>query len=76
MGKDSNGNPHIKEVEAYLPWSSRKYFEPFMDAAGEIDIKQVPESLLKMIGYRIPTEDKYSMLPLKVKGILTISSWW
>ena len=27
-----------------------------------------------MIGYRIPTEDKYSMLPLVVKGFLPASA--
>ena len=60
----------IKEVECMLPWSSRKYFEPFMGNKGYIDIKKVPEPLLNMVGYRIPTEDKYSMLPLKVAGFL------
>ena len=28
------------------------------------------EEMLKAIGYRIPTEDKYSMIPMKVKGFL------
>ena len=60
----------LKEVQAKLPWYSKKYFEPLMDENGEIDITKVPEPLLKMVGYRIPTEDKYSMLPLKVTGFL------
>ena len=29
---------------------------------------------MDMIGYRIPTEDKYSMLPLRVVGFLPSSS--
>jgi hypothetical protein len=68
---DDNGTPTaIEEVECMLPWSSKKHFKPFMDDNGNIDIKKVPEPLLKMIGYRIPTEDKYSMLPLKVVDFL------
>jgi len=38
-----------------------------------LDIKRMEEEcpdLLKMVGYRIPTENKYSMLPLKVVGFL------
>lgn len=31
---------------------------------------EVWESMSKVIGYRIPTEDKYSMVPLKIKGFL------
>jgi hypothetical protein len=31
--------------------------------------KECPE-LLEAIGYRIPTEDKYSMVPLIIKGFL------
>lgn len=32
--------------------------------------KDVWESMSKVIGYRIPTEDKYSMLPLKIMGFM------
>ena len=71
---DENGKMRLVEVECKLPWSSRKYFEPFMDDNGNIDVQKIKDSgnedLLKMIGYRIPTEDKYSMLPLKVTGFL------
>ena len=40
---------------------------------GEIDIQLMEKSnpkLLQMIGYRIPTESKYSMVPLKIVGFL------
>lgn len=77
-----NEDGSIKGAECYLPFYTKKYFEPFMvdikDKDGkvigqEVDIeaikKQDPE-LLKIIGYRIPTEDKYSMIPLIIKGFL------
>ena len=35
-----------------------------------LDIDKVPEDLKRMVGYRIPTENKYSMLPLRVVGFL------
>lgn len=34
----------------------------------------IPKGMLDMIGYRIPTEDKYSMQPCKVKGFLPRSA--
>ena len=67
----SEDGKSLKHVEAVMPHYSKKYFEPFMDENGEIDIakieKENPE-LLEAISYRIPTEDKYSMLPIKIKG--------
>lgn len=45
----------------------------FMDKDGIIDVKAIEKvnpDLLQMIGYRIPTEDKYSILPLKIAGFL------
>lgn len=72
-------------VECYLPAWSKKFFKEFVVERTEIndngeevtyeevDIKAMQEKcpeLLKMIGYRIPTEDKYSMMPLIVKGFL------
>lgn len=72
----------VRGAECYMPFYTKKYFQPFMkdviDENGnvigqEVDInairKQDPD-LLKMVGYRIPTEDKYSMLPLIIKGFL------
>lgn len=32
--------------------------------------EEVWESMSRIIGYRIPTEDKYSMIPLKIKGFV------
>lgn len=73
---DKDGN--LVGAECYLPAYSRKFFEPLMvektDANGniymELDVTKLPTSLRKAIGYRIPTEGKYSMLPLIIKGFL------
>lgn len=64
----------LVSAECKLPWWSKKYFEPLLDKDGQLDINKVPEDLREMIGYRIPTEDKYSMLPLKVTGFLPASA--
>lgn len=45
----------------------------FIDEKGNIDIKAIEETdpqLLEMISYRIPTEDKYSIAPVKIVGFL------
>ena len=52
--------------EALLPWWSKKFFP--QKENGEIDMSVLPEQLTKILGYRIPTEDKYSMFNIKVKG--------
>ena len=36
----------------------------------QLDITKLPDNLRKLIGYRVPTEDKYSMAPLYIKGFL------
>lgn len=77
---DSNGK--LLGAGCYLPFWTKKFFRPFLkdvkNSKGEvigqeIDIEAIRKSdpeLLKMIGYRIPTENKYSMLPLIIKGFL------
>lgn len=66
-----NEDGGIKYMECYMPWYSRKYLEPLMkEGTNELDITKVPENLRRLIGYRIPTEDKYSMAPLYIKGFL------
>lgn len=77
--RDENNN--ISGAECMLPAWSKKFFAPFLETYvnengveyQELNIeemkKKCPE-ILKMVGYRIPTENKYSMLPLIVKGFL------
>ena len=64
-------NKGIKYLECYMPAYSRKFYEPLMDpVTHQLDVDKLPDSLRKLIGYRIPTEDKYSMAPLYIKGFL------
>lgn len=77
-----NPDGSIKYMECYLPAYSKQFYEPFLktikNKAGkvigyEIDydkIKEEDPALLDCIGYRIPTEGKYSMFPLRIKGFL------
>lgn len=60
----------IKHLECYMPAYSRQFFEPLMKEDGSLDINKLPEELRRFVGYRVPTEDKYSILPLYIKGFL------
>lgn len=63
----------ISHFECFAPAYTRELFSKFMDEDGNLDVEAIeatdPE-LLKMVGYRIPTEDKYSISPLKIVGFL------
>lgn len=72
-------NKRIKCIEAYVPCPSEDLYSLLINGkTGEIDIDKkdvkgnyiVPEEYRKAIGYRIPTEDKYSMIPIRIKGFL------
>lgn len=69
-----NADGSIKGMECYMPAYSKEFFKPFMkeDENGNpyLDPTELPADLRKVIGYRIPTEDKYSMAPLYIKGFL------
>ena len=67
--KDSKGKLRIKHIECMMPWYTREFLDPLMDeGTHELDISRIPEDLREAIGYRVPTEDKYSMIPLYIKG--------
>lgn len=69
--RDADGKAtSIKYYEAYMPWYTRQFFEPLIGKDGQLDIEKVPDNLRELIGYRIPTEDKYSIVPIKIKGFL------
>lgn len=75
--KDENGETRhrIKYMEVYMPAYSKKFFKPFMDPkTGEIDINKMPEELRNCLGYRVPTEDKYSMLTIRIKGFMPVQN--
>lgn len=72
-------NKRIKYLECYMPAYSKEFYESLMDPDTHVldinkkgpDGKPVfPKELRKLIGYRVPTEDKYSMAPLYIKGFL------
>ena len=64
-------NKRIKYFECYMPAYSREFFEPFMKEGSHVlDPSDLPDDLRKIVGYRVPTEDKYSMIPLYIKGFL------
>lgn len=64
-------NKRIKYLECYMPAYSREFYEPLMGPnTHQLDVTKLPEDLRKLIGYRVPTEDKYSMAPLYIKGFL------
>lgn len=66
-----DGRLSIAYFECYMPAYSREFYEPLMkEGTHELDITKLPEDLRKLIGYRVPTEDKYSMAPLYIKGFL------
>lgn len=63
----------IAYFEVFAPIYSNQLFTQFADKNGVINMQALEildPDLLKMIGYRIPTEDKYSMAPLKIVGFL------
>ena len=71
---DENGN--LKGYECLLPAWSKKFFLKYLNDDGSFDhemmAKEHPE-LMRMVGYRIPTDHKHSMVPLIVKGFLPAS---
>ena len=63
----------IAYFEVFAPIYANNLFNQFADKNGNISIEAIEAldpDLLKMIGYRIPTEAKYSMAPLKIVGFL------
>ncbi len=78
-GKVSNPQG-LMYAECRLPALYKELFDNpyFIDkATGDIDFKKVSDMLpevMDILGYRIPNEDKYSTLPLKVIGFLPTSS--
>ena len=63
----------IDYIPAYVPIYSKKLLEFYSDKNGNVDIKKMEKEapeLLEMIGYRIPTESKHSMLPIRIVGFL------
>ena len=63
----------IAYFEVFAPIWSNELFDKFSNTDGTINvdaINAVDPELLKMVSYRIPTEDKYSCAPMKVVGFM------
>lgn len=56
-----------EEAEVILPAWTKKFFT---DKGEIIDINEIPEEIRTIIGYRIPTEAKYSKIVFKVVGFM------
>ena len=64
-----NPDGTIKYMECLMPAYSRQFIESMMNKDGVLDTNKCKdENLLKALCYRVPTEDIYSMIPLKVVG--------
>lgn len=63
----------IAYFEVFAPIWSNELFDKFSNTERTINvdaINAVDPELLKMVSYRIPTEDKYSCAPMKVIGFM------
>lgn len=63
----------IAYFEVFAPIWSNELFDKFSNTDSTINvdaINAVDPELLKMVSYRIPTEDKYSCAPMKVIGFM------
>ena len=87
IGLDENlrlvfDNGKMVGAECYMPLTSKEFFEPLLETV-IINSEEVqtlnPETLAKLgldkaVGYRIPTENKSSMMPLIIKGFTPLQN--
>lgn len=62
------GSIGIKALEAIMPAMYEEILSDFIDENGFIDPTLLPKGALESIGFRTPTEDKYSILSIKIKA--------
>lgn len=76
-----DGKTAIESVEAFLPFPSENmptnweqgFVDPntgIMDVNTMLEAGFIDENFLEAIAYRVPTEDDYSIVPIKIKGFL------
>lgn len=70
---DENGNKYIKHVECIMPWYTKDFFQNLLGDSLTLDLNNLTEEqrkkidpLLNVIGYRIPTEARYSIFNMKI----------
>jgi len=64
---DKDGNKQLAHIECAMPVPDKRFLK---EDGTPMDIKDVPEELIKLIAYRIPTEGLHSMLPIKIVKFL------
>lgn len=70
----------IESIECYMPAYSKEILEACAkkDSVGNVigydmaKLEDMAPELLRCVGFRTPTEDKYSMMPLKIKGFVPV----
>lgn len=67
---EETGMEYALYAEARLPAWSKSLFKAYADENGEIDFDKIPDRLKEMVGYRVPTEHLYSIVPIKIVGFL------
>lgn len=88
--KNDNPEEGVEYIPAYMPASKRSMYEDYCievtedDGNGgtvtywQVDFDRLKanneEDLLNVIGYRIPTEDKYSIMPIRIIGFMPITA--
>lgn len=71
-----NKDGSLKHVEAIVPVYDQRLIEIYGNSEGIIDeagikrMEQDDPKMLQLIGYRIPTENKYSTVPIKIVGFI------
>lgn len=69
--RDENGA--IQYMECYMPAYSKSFVDSMIKEDGTLDVNKAKDkNLLNGLCYRIPTEDLYSTIPLKIKGFLPL----
>lgn len=59
----------VDRMECYLPVYSKSLLK-YVEEDGKVNIDKMPDELRRVIGYRNPTEAKYSINNLYIKGFL------
>lgn len=64
------GDARLDCMECLLPMWSKDIMDALTSENGTVNFDRLPKELRDIIGYRIPTEDHYSMAPLRVVGFM------
>lgn len=67
---EETGMEYTLYAEALLPAWTKALFRAYADSEGNIDFNKIPDRLKEMVGYRVPTEHLYSIVPIKIVGFL------